>query len=220
MKKYNKTQVKLAPMLCPQPVVMVSCGDESESNIITAAWTGIVNTNPPMAYVSVMKKRYSHDIMEKHREFVINLANEDLAKVVDYCGVKSGRDVDKWKETGLTKTEADLVKAPMIKESPVNLECKVTEIIELPSHDMFLAEIVAVHIADDYIGDNGAYDFHDMKLLTYNHGSYQKLESKKLGFFGFSIMKPKTMKKKAKEAAGNRRAALRNKRSKRRDNRE
>lgn len=209
MKKYTKKQAKPGPMLYPLPAVMVSCGDEKESNIITIAWTGIVNTNPPMTYVSVMKKRHSHDIIERSGEFVINLASADMVKALDYCGVKSGRDVDKWKELGLTKGDGDVVSAPMIAESPVSLECKVVQQIELPSHDMFMAEIVAVHVAEDYIREDGSYDLSSMGLVAYNHGKYHRLESKQLGFFGFSIMKEKTRKRKEKENAAKRRSAFR-----------
>lgn len=211
MEKYSKLQAKPGPLLYPLPAVMVSCGDEKESNIITIAWTGIINTNPPMTYVSVMKKRHSHDIIEKNGEFVINLVNEDLVKAVDYCGVKSGRDVNKWEEAGLTPVAGDIVKAPMIAEAPVNLECKVFKIEELPSHDMFMAEIVAVHVAEVYIKEDGSYDLSSMGLVAYNHGKYHKLENKQLGFFGFSIMKEKTRKRKEKQLAGKRRAARRKK---------
>lgn len=198
MKKYKKISSKPGPMLYPLPAVMVSCGDMEDSNIITIAWTGIVNSNPPMTYVSVQKSRFSHDIILNNGEFVINLVNEDLTKAMDYCGVKSGRDVDKFKETGLTKEPADIVKAPLIAESPVCLECKVLEMKELPSHDMFLAEIVAVHIAEEAVDEKGAYDFAGMHLTAFNHGKYYGVESKPQGFFGYSIMKRKTAKKKAK----------------------
>ena len=200
MKKYSKTPVKPGPMLYPLPAVMVSCGSGDAANIITIAWTGIINTTPPMTYVSVMKSRHSHSLISESGEFVINLVNEELARAVDYCGVKSGRDIDKWKELGLTKADAELVNAPMIAEAPVSLECRVSEIKELPSHDMFMAEIVRVHIADDFISADGAYDFSEMGLIAYNHGKYHRLERKKLGFFGFSIMKAKTIKRKAQEA--------------------
>ncbi len=197
MRKYKKISSKPGPMLYPLPAVMVSCGDMEDSNIITIAWTGIVNSDPPMTYVSVKKSRYSHDIILDKGEFVINLVNEDLTKVMDYCGVKSGRDVDKFKEMGLTKEAADIVRAPLIAESPVCLECKVVEVKELPSHDMFLAEIVAVHIAEDAVDANGAYDFAGMHLTAFNHGKYYGVEDRTQGFFGYSIMKRKTAKKKA-----------------------
>lgn len=200
MKKYSKTPVKPGPMLYPLPAVMVSCGSGEDANIITIAWTGIINTNPPMTYVSVMKSRHSHSLISESGEFVINLVSEELARAVDYCGVKSGRDVDKWAELGLTKADAELVSAPLIAEAPVSLECRVTEVKELPSHDMFMAEIARVHIADDFISSDGAYDFSEMGLIAYNHGKYHSLERENLGFFGFSIMKAKTIKRKAKEA--------------------
>ena len=194
-----KVNSKVGPLLAPLPAVMVSCGDMDNSNILTIAWTGIINSNPPMTYISVQPIRHSFDIIRERGEFVINLVNEDLTKAMDYCGVKSGRDVDKFKEMKLTKEAADEVAAPMIAESPVNIECKVTEIKELGSHFMFMAEIVAVHIDDRYVDEKGAYDFGNMNLVAFNHGKYYKVVNKPLGFFGYSIMKPKTAKRKRKE---------------------
>ena len=196
--KVNSTP---GPLLAPVPTVMVSCGTLEESNILTIAWTGTINSNPPMTYVSVQPKRYSHDIIEKNGEFVINLVPVSLAKAMDFCGVKSGRDIDKFEALGLTKEEADTVSAPLIAESPVNIECKVKDIIRMPSHDMFMAEITAVHIDDKYVDEKGAYDFGAMDLVAFNHGKYYRLEPEELGFFGFSVMKPKTAKRKAKETA-------------------
>ena len=195
-----KVNSKVGPLLAPLPAVMVSCGDMDNSNILTIAWTGIINSNPPMTYISVQPIRHSFDIIRERGEFVINLVSEDLAKAMDYCGVKSGRDVDKFKEMKLTKEAADEVAAPMIAESPVNIECKVTEIKELGSHFMFMAEIVAVHIDDKYVDEKGAYDFGNMNLVAFNHGKYYVLDSEPLGFFGYSIMKPKTAKRKRRDA--------------------
>lgn len=195
MKKYNKIKTKASTLLYPLPVAMVSCGNMEESNIITAAWTGIINSDPPMTYVSIKKERFSHHIIDENREFVINLVNEDLVKAMDFCGVKSGKLVDKFGAMSLTKVQADEVGAPMIAEAPISLECKVFEIKELPSHDMFMAEILAVHIAEDYIDEDGAYRLGEMGLVTLTHGSYYKIERRKLGFFGFSILKNKTKKK-------------------------
>ena len=141
-----KIQSKPGPVLAPVPSVMVSCGNAQKSNIITIAWTGIINSDPPMTYISVKKTRYSHDIIEENGEFVINLVNADLAQKMDFCGVRSGRDIDKFEKLGLTREYGCKVDAPMIAESPVNLECRVKDIVRLPSHDMFMAEIVAVHI--------------------------------------------------------------------------
>lgn len=199
MKKHNKISSKPGPMLYPLPAVLVSCGDEEENNLLTIAWTGIVNTTPPMTYVSVRKERYSHDFIEKNGEFVINLATVDMVKALDYCGVRSGRKEDKFEATGLTRGASDIVKAPMVAESPVSLECKVVEVKEYPSHDMFIAEIVAAHVAEDFVDENGAYEFEKMRLVSYNHGKYFELKGHELGFFGYSIMKPKTAARRRKQ---------------------
>ncbi len=183
------------PLLCPVPAVMVICGDMTDSNIITIAWTGIVNSDPPMTYISVRKSRFSHSIIQSSGEFVINIVTEELARAADFCGVRSGADMDKFQKTGLTKAPADEVHAPMIAESPVNLECRVAEVIELPSHDMFLAEIVAVHISRDLADADGSYHFNRMSLVGYSHGFYYRVSKKPLGRFGFSVMKPKTAKR-------------------------
>lgn len=194
-----KVTSKPGPLLAPLPVVMASVGDMENSNIITIAWSGIINSNPPMTYISVKSARFSHSILKEHGEFVINLVSADLAKAADYCGVKSGRNLDKFSALGLTKEASTKVAAPMIAESPVNLECKVVEVHSYPSHDMFVAEIVAVHIDDKYVDEKGAYDFGSMNLVTYNHGKYYKLKQQELGFFGYSVMKPKTAKRRRKE---------------------
>lgn len=191
----KKTEVKPGPMLYPLPPVMVSCGTMEESNILTVAWTGIVNSDPPMTYISVRKSRYSHHIIEERKEFVINLTSRELTKACDLCGVRSGRDMDKFEAAGLTKEAASHVDAPMIAESPISLECVVKGVTELPSHDMFLAEIVAVHIDEELISAEGRYKVEDMDLVSYCHGEYLPVGHRPLGFFGYSIMKPKTRKK-------------------------
>lgn len=196
--KINSTP---GPLLAPVPSVMVSCGTMEESNILTIAWTGIINSNPPMTYISVQPRRYSHDIIEKSGEFVINLVPASLAKAMDFCGVRSGRDTDKFKSQGLTREQADTVAAPMIAESPLNIECRVKDIVRLPSHDMFMAEITAVHVDERYVDEKGAYDYGAMDLVAYNHGKYYRLMPEELGFFGYSVMKPKTAKRKAAEKA-------------------
>ena len=141
----SKINFKPGNMIYPLPAVMVSCGDiETESNILTVAWTGTICTNPPMAYISVRPERYSYDMIKKSGEFVINLTTEQLIKATDFCGVRSGRDVDKWLKCNLTKEKADTVKCPLIAESPVNIECKVTEIKELGSHHMFIADVTDI----------------------------------------------------------------------------
>ena len=199
MAEIEKRSFKPAEMMSPVPAVMVSCGDMEHSNIITIAWTGIVNSNPPYTYVSVRKSRYSHDMIAGSGEFVINLTTENLARAVDYCGVKSGRDVDKFAETGLTKMACEKVACPMIAESPINLECKVFEIKEYPTHDMFLAEIVAVHVNEDLISDDGKIDYMKAGLITYVHGEYVPLRKTSVGFFGYSVAKKKALKKRSKE---------------------
>lgn len=201
-------------MLSPLPAVMVSLGEGDEANIMTAAWTGIINSRPPMTYVSIRKERHSHDIIMRTGEFVINLTTEDLLKATDWCGVKSGRDFDKWKEMNLTKEEASVVKCPMIAESPVNLECKVTELKELGSHDMFMAEIVKVHVDDKIIDEDGHFDVVGAGLLAYIHGYYYGIRRKPLGRFGFSVMKAKTRKRLNKEAHEKRVEKNRKKRNK------
>lgn len=195
----SKRSMKPGTMLNPVPVVMVSCGDNEESNIITIAWTGIVNSEPPMTYVSVRKSRYSHDMISRNKEFVINLTTEKLAKATDFCGVKSGRDIDKFKEAGLTREPAEIIKAPMILESPINLECVVKEIIEYPSHDMFIAEIVKVHGDEELFNQKERLCLEKAKLLCYSHGEYFGMKSTPIGKFGYSVMKPKTKRRIARE---------------------
>lgn len=183
-------------MIYPLPAVMVSVADENgKDNIITVAWTGTVCTNPPMAYISVRPERHSYHMIKETGEFVINLTTEELAFATDYCGVRSGRDVDKFKETGLTREKADNVKAPMIKEAPVSIECKVTEIKELGSHHMFLADVVAVHASEEYMDEKGKFDLNRAKPLVYSHGEYLGT-GKKIGTFGYSVKKRKKARKK------------------------
>ncbi|MEG0830642.1 MAG: flavin reductase family protein [Anaerovoracaceae bacterium] len=191
----EKVNFKPGTMLNPVPVVMVSCGTEAESNIITIAWTGIVNSDPPMTYVSVRKSRHSHHIIKERGEFVINLATEDLAFATDYCGVKSGKDIDKFKEQNLTKGKGKKVSCPTILESPVNLECKVKEIIQYPSHDMFIGEIVNVQVNKQLIDPSNRIMLDAAKLICYNHGEYFGIQRKPLGRFGHAVMKTKTKRR-------------------------
>ena len=191
----SKTVFKPGTMLNPVPAVMVSCGDDTVSNIITIAWTGIINSDPPITYVSVRKSRYSHDIIERTGEFVINLTTEKLAFAADYCGVRSGRDVDKFKEMKLTAAESKEVSCPSIEESPVNIECRVMEMKEDPTHDMFIAEIVSVSVDDGLMDENGRLCLDEAGLVAYNHGHYFALQKKEIGRFGYSVMKPKTRKR-------------------------
>lgn len=190
-----KKSFKPGTLLSPVPAVMVSCGDGEEKNIITIGWTGIINSDPPITYISVRKSRYSHHIIEKTGEFVVNLTTEKLAFAADYCGVKSGRDVDKFKEMRLTPESADIVKCPMIAQSPVNLECRVIEIKSYPTHDMFIAEIVAMHADDEIVDEKGKIDMSAAGLIAYVHGEYFGLKKAPLGRFGYSVMKPKTKKR-------------------------
>ncbi len=186
-------------MLYPLPAVMVSCKRQGEKpNIITVAWTGTVCSSPAMVSISVRKERYSYEIIKETGEFVINLATKDLVRALDYCGVRSGRDVDKYKETGLTVLASKEIAAPGIMESPVNLECRVTEVKPLGSHDLFLAEVVSVTIEDRYMNDDGKFELNRSGLITYSHGKYFEL-GRKAGSFGYSVRKPeKNHKKKNK----------------------
>lgn len=188
---------KPGTMLFPLPVIMVSCGGNPETqNIITVAWTGIINSEPPMTYISVRKSRHSHKILSEEREFVINLTTRDLALATDYCGVTSGTKVNKFDQMHLTPVAGKYVKCPLIDESPLNLECKVTQIMELGSHDMFMAEIIAVHGNKALLDEKGKFCLEKASLLAYSHGSYYGL-GKELGTFGYSIMKKNTKKKRA-----------------------
>ena len=188
---------KPGTFIYPLPVVMVSCGDMNKSNIITVAWTGIINTDKPMCYISVRKERYSHDIIAKNTEFVINLTNKQLAYATDWCGVKTGAKVDKFKEMHLTKEKGKFVKCPLIKESPVSIECKVVEIKELGSHDMFMAEILSIDADEKYIDNKGAFDITKCDLITYANGKYFTL-GKQVGKFGYSVQKKRNNKIKGK----------------------
>ena len=178
-------------MLYPLPAVMVSLADqEGHPNIITLAWVGTVCTNPPMVSISVRPERYSYPILKETGEFVINLTTKELVYATDYCGVRSGRDVDKFKEMKLTKEKANIISVPLIKESPVSVECKVKEIVPLGSHDMFVAEIVAIDADEKYIDEKGAFDISKCDLIAYANGGYYPLE-KKIGKFGYSVQKKK-----------------------------
>ena len=176
-------------MLYPVPAVMVTCKREGgQPNIITIAWAGTVCSSPAMVSISVRPERYSYDIIKASGEFVINLTTKELAFATDYCGVKSGRDVDKFKEMGLTPIPASEVKAPMIKESPVNIECKVRQILPLGSHDMFLADVVAVHADEKYMDEKHKFHLEQAEPIIYSHGSYFGC-GELLGTFGYSVKK-------------------------------
>lgn len=203
-----KYAFKPGNMLYPLPAVMVSCqypgtdnpectnpALQGKPNIITVAWAGTVCTNPPMLSISVRPERYSYHMIEKSGEFVVNLTTKDLVRATDYCGVRSGRDVDKFAEMHLTPLPSREVSVPGIAESPVNIECRVREIKPLGSHHMILADVVAVTIDDAYMDEKGKFHLNDTKLVTYSHGEYFLL-GEKLGTFGYSVAKKNTTKKK------------------------
>lgn len=185
-------------MIYPLPAVMVSCSNQAgEDNIITIAWTGTICTNPPMTYISVRPERHSYHIIKESKEFVINLTTKDLVKAVDYCGVRSGKTIDKFKQMNLTKEKAKVVKAPMIAESPVNIECRVIEIKKLGSHHMFLAEVVNVNVDESLMDKQGKFHLSKSNPLVYSHGGYYET-GKEIGTFGYSVRKKKVKKKKRK----------------------
>ncbi len=174
----------------PIPAVMVSLGDMEKSNIITVAWTGIINSDPAMVYISIRKTRYSYNIIKEKQEFAINLTTKNLAYATDWCGVKSGANVDKFKEMHLTKQKAKFIKCPLIKESPVSIECEVENIIELGSHTMFVAKVLSIDADEEYIDEKGAFDISKCKLMAYANGGYYEL-GRKIGKFGYSVQKNK-----------------------------
>lgn len=194
-----KAEWRPGNMLYPLPVVMVSVADEEgHDNIITVAWAGTVCTNPPMVSISVRPERYSYKMLTDTREFVINLTTEKLAFATDYCGVKSGRDVDKFKELRLTREKASHVGVSMIGESPVSIECRVREIQEYGSHSVFTADVLAVHVDTAYMDEKGKFDLASANPIVYSHGEYYGL-GKKLGTFGYSIKKKRKKKQPRKK---------------------
>jgi flavin reductase (DIM6/NTAB) family NADH-FMN oxidoreductase RutF len=195
----SKIQWKPGAMLSPVPPVLVSCGDMENHNVLTVAWTGMLNTHPPMTYISLRPERHSYNIIKDTGEFVMNLATEKLVFAADYCGVHSGRHTDKFAKMNLTPEAASKISAPMIAESPLNIECEVREIVKLGSHDMFISEIVAVNVDESAFNSAGKLDFVKCGLLAYAHGEYFTL-GKSLGGFGFSVKKK--MKKKPNKRGG------------------
>lgn len=190
-----KQQWKPATILNPVPAVMVTCSDSTgKPNIITLAWAGTINSEPPMVSISVRKERYSYNLIKERGEFVINLTTEKLAYAADYCGVKSGRDTDKFLQMSLTPEKASKVSVPLIKESPVNIECVVKNVLELGSHHMFIAEVVAVNVDENLLNTKGKLCLEKAHLICYSHGEYWSLE-KPLGYFGYSVTKKKTGRK-------------------------
>lgn len=188
---HSKKLWKPGNMLYPLPSVMISCADSTgRDNIMTAAWAGTVCSEPPCVSVSIREERFSHPMIVSSGEFVVNLTTVQLLKAMDFCGVRSGRDIDKWDVCGLTRLPADIVKAPLIAESPVNIECRVIKTEELGSHTMFIGEVVAVHVDEKYLDKAGRFHFDDAEPIAYSHGAYFEL-GKKLGTFGFSVRKKK-----------------------------
>lgn len=184
-----KQSWKPGNMLYPVPAVLVSCRDKmGNDNVLTVAWAGTICSDPAMLSISVRKERYSYKMIKESCEFVVNLTTKELLEATDYCGVKSGRDEDKFAAMHLTKGEAEKVNAPVILESPVNIECKVEQVLELGSHDMFIAKVVNVQISDELLDEKGSFQLQDANLLAYSHGEYYELGNK-LGTFGFSVKK-------------------------------
>ena len=190
IRTHNKTLWKPGNFVNPVPAVLVTSGDMKNSNIMTVAWTGTICSDPAMTYISVRPNRYSYKLIKESGEFVINLTTRDLTFATDWCGVKSGKDVDKFKEMHLTKQKANFVKCPLIAESPVSIECKVVEIKELGSHDMFIAEVLGINASNEYIDEKGAFDISKCDLIAYANGGYYTLD-KKIGKFGYSVEKKK-----------------------------
>jgi len=194
-----KKTFKPGCVLSPLPAVMVTCGTGDEENIITVAWTGVINSEPPMVSISIRPSRYSHDIIEKNGEFVINIPSESQAYITDWCGVKSGRDFNKFKEMELTPIPSEMVACPTILECPIALECKIFDKKELPSHTMYMAEVVNMRVSEELVLESGKIDFEKAHLLAYVHGEYYGMRKNGLGRMGFSVMKAKTKKRVQKE---------------------
>lgn len=191
----SKLTWKPGTMLYPVPAVMVSCRNKEKDNIITIAWVGTICTNPPMVSISVRPSRYSYEMIKESGEFVINLPGANMAYATDFSGVKSGKDIDKFKHLNLTKIEGTKVNCPMIDECPVNIECKVQNIVPLGSHHMFIAEVLAVNVDEKLLDENDKLNLDKANLLCYSHGEYSTV-SKPIGKFGFSVKKPKKKGKK------------------------
>ncbi|MFZ2538406.1 MAG: flavin reductase family protein [Oscillospiraceae bacterium] len=187
----SKITWKASTLLAPVPPAMVSCGDMEISNIITIAWTGIVNTIPPMTYISIRPERYSYEMIKTSGEFVINLTDKNLIRAADWCGARTGTKHDKFKEMNLTKETVSKLSCPAIAQSPLNLECKVKDIIHLGSHDMFLSEIIAINVEEKLIDETGRLRLDKACLAAFAHGEYFEL-GKKIGSFGFAVKKKKT----------------------------
>lgn len=188
-----KVKWKGGALLAPVPPTIVTCGTVDKPNALTVAWTGILNTHPPKTYVSIRPGRYSYNLIKESGEFVINLTSKELVRAADFCGVRSGRDMDKLAACGITAEESTEVTAPSLAESPLSLECRVTDVIPLGTHDMFMADVVAVTVKEELLAQDGKLRLDKGGLVAYSHGEYFEL-GKKLGFFGFSVQKKKKRK--------------------------
>lgn len=193
----SKLQWKGGALLAPVPAVLVSCGNNEKDNLITIGWVGICSTHPPKLYISVRPERYSYNIIKENGEFCVNLPTAEMVRAVDLCGVKSGKDIDKFKEARLTKADSFAVSCKSVAECPLTLECKVDKIIPLGSHDMFIADIVAVAVDESIVDEKGRLMLEKANLLAYSHGDYFTL-GKKIGDFGFSVRKKKNLKRNRK----------------------
>lgn len=196
----SKITWKAGTLLAPVPPALISCGTVDKPNVMTAAWTGIINSEPSMTYVSIRPSRFSHALIKQSGEFVINLTTLSLVEAADYCGVKSGRDTDKFAAMHLTPIACSKISAPQVLESPLSLECKVKNIMSLGSHDMFVAEIVAVNVDEKFIDEKGHLDLEKADLVAYSHGHYYTL-GRNLGGFGFSVNKKRLKKLQNKKLA-------------------
>lgn len=190
-----KKSYKPGTMIYPLPAVLVSCGATPEEyNVLTVSWTGTICSNPPMCYVSIRPERYSYDIIKRNGCFVINLTNKELAKATDFCGVRSGRDGNKFQLAGITPGKAEVVSAPIVDEAPVSIECRVKEIVPLGSHDMFIADVVNVLVDGKYIDESDKLNMAAMDLIAYTHGEYFDVNNPR-GFFGWSVRKKSVIKR-------------------------
>ena len=197
----NKVEMKGSVILNPVPVVLVtSKNKEGKTNVFTVGWTGTINTKPPMLYISIRPERLSYEYIKETMEFVVNLPGSNLVKAVDYCGVRSGKRNDKIKELGFTLSESSNISVPYIDECPINIECKVKDIIPLGTHDMFIAEVVGSHINEDLFDEDGKIHFENANMMAYCHGEYFHLQKHPVGSFGFSVMKKKTKKRRQLQA--------------------
>ena len=197
----NKIEIKGSVILNPVPVVLVtSKNKEGKTNVCTVGWTGTINTKPPMLYISIRPERLSYEYIKETKEFVVNLPGSNLVKAVDYCGVRSGKRNDKIKELGFTLSESSNISVPYIDECPINIECKVKDIIPLGTHDMFIAEVVGSHINEDLFDEDGKIHFENANMMAYCHGEYFPLQKHPVGSFGFSVMKKKTKKRRQLQA--------------------